>query len=363
MNQLYRLCLLLLVFTVAAPAIRACIWDAETLDYEKARSKDLATAILGDTNAPAPAEDPVKLRARIADLQAHPNEASVDWWNNLAGAYLRLNQPADAVKLLEPVMTRFFTNYGVHANLGTAYHLLCRYADAEKEIAHDLEINPDAHFGLEKYHLALLQYLSRDAKYQARHVYVDEATSWFLEGYTYIGISQEEDSIVREAVSYSNNVAAAEQDFTDTWKVAGSNWIHGLSEKLAVVAILDEKPAYRSKWNLVDDTNFVAGVIYMAQMNPKEPACAVMLGVAASRLRDYNLAVKSYENAITLHSPQSDLLRARIVDLKDYIKHSTESRHDTRIAVTLGMVFLLAVGLLVILILCYIVGKIRAACR
>ena len=80
------------------------------------------------------------------------------------------------------MLHKFDTNYGIHANLGTAYHLLGRYKEAEHEIARDLQINPDAHFGLEKYHLALLQYLSRDTNYQYRHVYVDEFTESFLHG-------------------------------------------------------------------------------------------------------------------------------------------------------------------------------------
>jgi tetratricopeptide (TPR) repeat protein len=96
------------------------------------------------------------------------------------GAYIRVGEPAEAVKLLEPARDRFPNDYGVRANLGTAYHLLGRYAEAEKEIAKDLEINPNAHFGLEKYHLALLQYLSRDRDYQSRHLYIDEWTGEFF---------------------------------------------------------------------------------------------------------------------------------------------------------------------------------------
>ncbi len=75
---------------------------------------------------------------------------------------------------LEGVLLKFPNNYGIHANLGTACHMLGRYAEAEQEIRRDLEINPEAHFGLEKYHLALLQYLAKPKDYQARHVYVDE---------------------------------------------------------------------------------------------------------------------------------------------------------------------------------------------
>jgi len=141
---------------------RACIWDSDTLSDEKKHSPTLAAAIL----SPQTTQVDVKaLRTRIVKLQAAPNETDPAWWGDLSGAYLRLGEAAEAVKILEPLTNRFATNYALHANLGTAYHLLGRYVDAEREIARDLEINPDAHFGLEKYHLALLEYLMRDEEY------------------------------------------------------------------------------------------------------------------------------------------------------------------------------------------------------
>ena len=164
-----------ILFALLFPfAAAACIWDAQSLSHEKVRSHDLAQTILGE---PQVLENTNQLLTTIKELESNREEGDVNWWNNLAGTYLRLNQPQDAVTLLEPVVAKFPDDYGIHANLGTAYHLLGRYQDAEKEIARDLEINPEAHFGLEKYHLALLQYLARDSKYQSRHVYVDEFTA------------------------------------------------------------------------------------------------------------------------------------------------------------------------------------------
>jgi len=156
---------------------QACRWDSDTLKDEKKQHPTLARAILEPTNE---VTDVAALMARIKRLRSNPEKGDPAWWNDLAGAYLRLGQPLEAVKTLEPVTNRFSTDYGIHANLGTAYHLLRRYEDAEREIARDLEINPEAHFGLEKYHLALLQYLIRNDSYRLRHVYVDEFTQAFL---------------------------------------------------------------------------------------------------------------------------------------------------------------------------------------
>src|SRR5882757_8394779 len=106
--------LLRILFTVFFSfTATACIWDAQSLSHEKARSHDLAQTILGEsTNS----ENTVQLRATIKDLEANRKEDDANWWNNLAGSYLRLNQPQDAANLLEPVVGKFPDDYGIHAN-------------------------------------------------------------------------------------------------------------------------------------------------------------------------------------------------------------------------------------------------------
>ena len=113
-------------------AARACIWDSDTLADEKKKSPDMAALILGTRQS---ASDTNVLRKRIDGLRANPRESDPAWWNDLAGAHLRLGQAQEAAGMLEPLLTRFPNDYRIHANLGTAYHLLGRYAEAEREIA------------------------------------------------------------------------------------------------------------------------------------------------------------------------------------------------------------------------------------
>lgn len=316
----------------------ACIWDADSLSHEKSRSHDLAQTILG---TPEFSEDTNKLQTRIKDLQAHRQEKDANWWNNFAGAYLRLNQPQKAVDLLQPVVEKFPNDYGIHANLGTAYHLLGRYQDAEKEIARDLQINPAAHFGLEKYHLALLQYLVRDPKYRSRHVYVDEFTPAFLasdvgSGWDIFFDHQfNEQTVEDQAQNYDHNLEAAEADYRSLVQTNAS--LGTTARVLAEIAVMDTRPAYRTNWDLRADTNFEAGVIYMAQMNPKEPACFTMLGIAAWAKRDYHLAVTAFEKAIALGSPQSELLKRKTDNINDLIRRSAENKLAMDIALLLGI--------------------------
>jgi tetratricopeptide (TPR) repeat protein len=314
----------------------ACIWDAESLSREKSRSHDLAQTILG---APQVSEDTNKLQTRIKDLEANRQEHDPNWWNNLAGAYLRLNESQKAVDLLEPVAEKFPNDYGIHANLGTAYHLLGRYQDAEKEIARDLEINPGAHFGLEKYHLALLQYLVRDQKYQSRHLYVDEFTAAFLanddgSGYDLFYDHNSEDFAAYKAKDYNHDIAAAEADYRSL--VATNAGWRTTGQTLGAISLMDAPPPYRSNWNLREDTNFDAGVIYMGQMNPKEPACFTMLGITAWSKRDYHLAVSAFEKAIALGSPQSELLKRKTDNIKELIARSEQQKRTMDILLLFG---------------------------
>ena len=196
--------------------------------------------------------------------------------------------------LLEPALSRFATNYGVHANLGTAYHLLGDYKAAEREIAKDLEINPQAHFGLERYHLALLQYLKQDLKYQEDHVYIDEWTEPFKQD-SAAGMSQH---VQRSTGLFSK----------DRVYLTASN--------------TDEPPGYLAKWELASDPKFEEGIIYMATLNAHQPACFTMLGIACLAKRDFNLASAAFRKALEFGSPQGKLLKTRIAECEDMIRNS-----------------------------------------
>lgn len=311
---------------LAGTTVLACIWDARTEREEKRSHPDLAAIILhaGKQRVIDP-----EIKREIERLKNNPQPEEIEWLNNLAGAYLRLGQPEEAVRLLEPVREKFSDNYGLHANLGTAYHMLGWYLEAEKEIARDLELNPNAHFGLEKYHLALLQHLLRDRDYQRRHLYVDEWSELFLTSFG---------QRLRYARPFETNRLTAGEVKIHTpaeierMKKSNAGQIAGRPHQelfaLAYDMLADAPPAYRYKWNLAADTNFTRGVMYMAELNPDQPAAMVMAGIVAAQQGAYNLAVAAFERAIVLGSPQSDVLQAHIIELKDYIRKSHAHRRE-----------------------------------
>ena len=299
--------------------ISACIWDADTLADEKKKSPDMAALILGtgqtirNTNA---------LINRLKSLKSAPRESDPAWWNDLAGAHLRLGNAQEAANLLEPLLARFPDDYGIHANLGTAYHLLGRYADAEREIARDLELNTNAHFGLEVFHLALLQYLSRDKDYQSRHTYIDEFTPVLLS----------EREILHAYVPKEqtpSNAPLTPQETEDLKQTIANLSPTNRLERGAYLVILasgDPAPAYRSKWNLAHDPNFEKGVRYMAELNSSQPACFVMLGLACLKGHDLNLAAHAFQRAIKLDSLQRQILEDRIAEINEHIQHARSNR-------------------------------------
>jgi len=324
--------------------VSACIWDADTMFQERITSPKLAQVILG--KPPPQLPDATPLRKRIATLKANPNDTDPNWWNNLAGTHLRLGEAVEAVKLLESVTNRFPRDYGIHANLGTAYHVLGRFQDAEREIARDLEINPEAHFGLEKFHLALLQYLSKNKEYQRRHLYVDEFTATFLRNTGTIMLPPDNGM----AAAVDPNAASSEsvvQLEAELKKLQGDD-APTVSQRAAILHNLaqhDPSPNYRLKWNLAVDPKLEAGLIYMAALNSNEPACFAMLGVKSLRNHDLNLAAAAFERAINLGSPHADLLQARVTAIR---RHITEARRIMIPYFALAAVALTAIGLYVV---------------
>jgi len=303
--------MLLICFGTSTTATQACIWDSDTLLQEKWHSPKLAEAIL---KPEARKPDRKALEARIAKLEVNRKENDAAWWNDLAGGYIRLGQSEKAVALLESVVSRFENDYGIHANLGTAYHLLGRYEEAEKHIARDLEINPEAHYGLEKYHLALLQYLKESKEYQARHLYVDEISKKFFNAYIYFGLSVSEKLSREEIQDQIKELSEASPK--------QQNDPYNACQLLALKSSLDTPPAYTKKWNLESDPKLEEGVIYMATLNPYEPACWSMLGVVALKKRDLNLAAKAFDNAVALDSPMKDLLTIKATELRSHISEA-----------------------------------------
>ena len=255
------------------PFADACIQDgfAAERHLNGTVHSSIRTAV-NHSKALGPTKDEVK--TRLKRLRSFPRPDEPQWWNDVAGAHIRLGEYQEAVTALKSVLNRFANDYGVHANLGTAYHLMGDLVEAEKEISKDLELNPDGHDGDEAYHLALLQYLNASPEWQKRHLFVDEWTDVFFADPTPTGLNLER---------------LAHRDIASRRRLA---------------------PDYRNRFYLAESPRQELGVAEILSLNQETPACFVMAGVLALKMMDGKTATTAFEKAIALKSPQSEQLQA-----------------------------------------------------
>src|SRR4051794_11504813 len=146
----------ILLTLLAAPAY-ACIWDDDTLLDERRGLPGVAEVIAGKWERHSPFFYEHRIKAMTAGLEKDPNHLAA--YDNLAVAFEKLGRPDEAIALMLKKEKLKPGEYTTEANLGTFY---LHTGDFENGIAHirkALEINPDAHFGREKYQLMAAEYL------------------------------------------------------------------------------------------------------------------------------------------------------------------------------------------------------------
>jgi tetratricopeptide (TPR) repeat protein len=143
---------------LAAAASLACLWDKDTLQEESLEQKDIAATVNGDLGKHSDAFYAAKVTytQALVDKGTAPKER----YDDLAVALAKTGKLDEAIAVLAAKEKKFPGEYTTEANLGT---FLAMKGDLDGAIAHleaGIKINPDAHFGREKYQVQLL----RDAK-------------------------------------------------------------------------------------------------------------------------------------------------------------------------------------------------------
>jgi tetratricopeptide (TPR) repeat protein len=142
----------------AAPAL-ACLWDHDTLAEESLGQKDTLEVVTGKLRHHATAwyEAKVVYTRAIVDGGRAPKER----YDDLAVALAKTGQVDDGLAVLAAKAQRFPGEYTTEANLGTLAAMKGDPAGALDHLRAAIAINPDAHFGREKYQVQLLAYLTR----------------------------------------------------------------------------------------------------------------------------------------------------------------------------------------------------------
>ena len=151
---------LLTVLLLAAPA-GACIWDYDTLRDEQRGLPSVAAVLAGKWER----HSDFFYERRVERMRRHleGNSGDLDAVDNLAVALEKLGRGDEAIALLTPIVEANPRWYTALANLGT-FHLHAGDLDAGIAfIRRAIEVNPDAHFGREKYQLMLAEH-ARDGR-------------------------------------------------------------------------------------------------------------------------------------------------------------------------------------------------------
>lgn len=174
-----RLLVLLAFFGLCGAPARACLWDGDTLAQEARAFPDLPSVITGRFPRNPPLYYEMRLRRAAAAVQTDPDNFAA--YDDAGVSCDRLRRGDAAIAWMEKKRARLATKdrrdaavrehwYRYHANVGTfwAHRWLRTGAHrariggmkrARTHIAAALAINPNAHFGREKYQLAVMDWI------------------------------------------------------------------------------------------------------------------------------------------------------------------------------------------------------------
>ena len=162
-----RFHLLLLPILLAAGIILACphvcrhasgcLWDSDTLQQEKVRYPTTLEIIAGSFLRHSDSFYAWRIADRLKAMKA--GNSSPEIYDDIAVAMDKRNMPRSAIEMMHKKDRLFPGLYETYANLGTFEIHAGNLKEGAKWIRKAIEINPDAHFGREKFQLLMVEYL------------------------------------------------------------------------------------------------------------------------------------------------------------------------------------------------------------
>jgi hypothetical protein len=184
MNRKSLLLWPLLLAAGSATAL-ACLWDYDTLQMERLRFPAALEIIAGKFVRHSRAYYEWRLVDRQKKLEAKPDDPALT--DDLAVAYAKLGRPEEGIAVLEPVLAANPQRYETISNLGTLLFFAGRLDESKEQIRRALEINPDAHFGRERFQLLLTEYLQQSEHAESG---VMSADSRRTDGHALVGFAR-----------------------------------------------------------------------------------------------------------------------------------------------------------------------------
>ncbi len=157
----------------------ACIWNAETMAREQRGLPGVYQTIMGRFEKHSDLyHQKIIERFTLEELETR-DDIPLEEYDDIAVAHERLGDHESAIRVMKAKGKLLEKKpdpehrYRFHANLGTFYAHKGELEKAETEIERAIEINPDAHFGREKYQLQAIRYLLADPPQPATVSFVE----------------------------------------------------------------------------------------------------------------------------------------------------------------------------------------------
>ncbi len=149
--------LALLAMLLLPSLVFACMWDYDTLRQERSRFPSVLELITGKFPRHSREFYQWRIHDREQRLRASPD--NLDYTDDLAVAYDKCGQHKRAIAIMSATGKKQPGRYETEANLGTFDIHAGQFEAGLKHIDETLRINPQAHFGRERYQRWLVMYM------------------------------------------------------------------------------------------------------------------------------------------------------------------------------------------------------------
>ena len=149
--------ILLILLISGSINIIACLWDDDTIEMENQQFPNVINLISGNFLRHSEEYYEWKIKDREEKIKQFPD--SLNYYDDLSVAYSKLHQDKKAIEVIlkkEAIKPGLYETY---ANLGTFYIHDGNFDEGLKYIKKAIEINPNAHFGRERYQQLVVEYL------------------------------------------------------------------------------------------------------------------------------------------------------------------------------------------------------------
>lgn len=153
--------ILAILFVGMAPPVFGCLWDRETLAAEKAKFPGLLDVMTG--NFPRHSKEFHEWRKAMCEKVLAKNPKQFALYDDLAVSQHKLGDHAGAVATMMKKEKLKPGLYETYSNLGTFCIYLRQLDESVSWLTKALAINPNAHFGREKYQKWLVEWARRNA--------------------------------------------------------------------------------------------------------------------------------------------------------------------------------------------------------